>query len=192
MYTIYMNPNEVLNTLKTKLNGVTEHFNEEIKKLRTGRAHPSMVENVIAEAYGTPMPLVQLATITTPEAQLIQISPFDPSNIAAITQAIRANETLGFNPVDDGRVVRIQIPPLTEERRKQIVKQLNEKQEEAFIGMRKSRHEALDSVSKAKKDKEIGEDDAKRVEKEIEEQINTCKVSLESAASQKEQEILKV
>jgi len=187
-----MNPNEVINQLKTKLNNVTDHFNEETKKLRTGRAHPSMVEGVIAEAYGTPMPLVQLATITTPEAQLIQISPFDPSNISAITQAIRANETLGFNPVDDGRVVRIQVPPLTEERRKQIVKQLNEKQEEANIGIRKARHEALDIVSKAKKDKTIGEDDAKRIEKDVEDQINACKASIEQSSIAKEQEILKV
>ncbi len=187
-----MNPNELLNTLKTKLSSVNEHFSEEIKKLRTGRAHPSMVEDVVAEAYGTPMPLVQLATITTPEPQLIQISPFDPSNIAAITQAIRSNEALGFNPVDDGRVVRIQIPSLTEERRKQIVKQLNEKQEEAFIGMRKARHEAFDSIAKAKKDKEIGEDDAKRIEKDVEEQVNSTRISIESHAKLKEQEILKV
>ena len=74
-----MNPNEVLNQLKTKLKAVREHYDEEIKKLRTGRAHPSMVENIMAEAYGTPMPLLQLATITTPEPQLIQISPFDPT-----------------------------------------------------------------------------------------------------------------
>lgn len=192
MYTINMNPNEVINQLKTKLAAVTERFSEESKKLRTGRAHPSMVEGVIAEAYGTPMPLVQLATITTPEAQLIQISPFDPSNIQAITQAIRANESLGFNPVDDGRVVRIQVPPLTEERRKQIVKQLSEKQEEAFIGMRKARHEAIDIVSKAKKDKTIGEDDAKRLEKDIEDLITSCKNSIESTSKAKEQEILKI
>ncbi|MCA9345949.1 ribosome recycling factor [Candidatus Saccharibacteria bacterium] len=187
-----MNPNEVLNQLKTKLKAVREHFDEEIKKLRTGRAHPNMVENIMAEAYGTPMPLLQLATITTPEPQLIQISPFDPSNIQAIAQAIRTNESLGFNPVDDGRVVRIQIPPLTEERRLQIVKQLGEKQEEAFIGMRKARHDAIDLVDKAKKDKQIGEDDAKRIEKDIEEEINSCKTDIESASKLKEQEILKV
>ena len=182
----------VLSQLKSDAAKVQTHFEEEIKKLRTGRAHPSMVEDVVAEAYGTPMPLKQLATITTPEAQLIQISPFDPSTIASITQAIRANEALGFNPVDDGRVVRIQVPALTEERRVQIAKQLGEKQEEAFIGLRKARHEALDTVSKAQKDKEIGEDDAKRIEKQIDDAINSAKSSIEATSKAKEQEILKV
>ena len=182
----------VLSQLKSDATKVQTHFEEEIKKLRTGRAHPSMVEDVVAEAYGTPMPLKQLATITTPEAQLIQISPFDPSTIASITQAIRANEALGFNPVDDGRIVRIQVPALTEERRVQIAKQLGEKQEEAFIGLRKARHEALDTVSKAQKDKEIGEDDAKRIEKQIDDAINSAKSSIEATSKAKEQEILKV
>lgn len=183
---------EVISQLTVDLEKARTHFDEECKKLRTGRAHPSMVEDVIAEAYGTPMPLKQLATITTPEAQLIQISPFDPSTIAAITQAIRSNESLGFNPVDDGRVVRIQVPSLTEERRKQIVKQLGEKLEEAFIGMRKARHSALDVIGQAKKDKSLGEDDAKRLEKQVDDAVNATKASLEQASKAKEQEILKV
>jgi ribosome recycling factor len=151
-----------------------------------------MVESVMAEAYGTPMPLIQLATITTPEPQLIQISPFDPTNIEAISAAIRNNESLGLNPNDDGRVVRIQIPPLTEERRLQIVKQLGEKQEDAFISMRKARHAAFDTIGKAKKDKTIGEDDAKRLENEADEKVNACKSAIESLSKAKEQEILKV
>lgn len=183
---------DVLSQVKSDVEKVQAHFEEELKKLRTGRAHPSMVEDIIAEAYGTPMPLKQLATITTPEAQLIQISPFDPSNIQAIAQAIRSNESLGFNPVDDGRLVRVQVPALTEERRLQIVKQLGEKQEEAFIGLRKSRHDALDVIDKAKKDKIIGEDDAKRQEKQVDDAINAAKASIESTAKNKEQEILKV
>lgn len=104
---------EVIAQLTIDLDKAKLHFEDECKKLRTGRAHPSMVEDIIAEAYGANMPLKQLATITTPEAQLIQISPFDPSTISAITQAIRANESLGFNPVDDGRIVRVQVPSLT-------------------------------------------------------------------------------
>ncbi len=187
-----MNDKDIMTQLASDVSKVQNHFEEELKKLRTGRAHPSMVEGVMAEAYGTPMPLVQLATITTPEPQLIQISPFDPSNIAAITQAIRANESLGFNPADDGRVIRIQIPPLTEERRIQIVKQLGEKKEEAFVSLRKSRHEAMDVVDKAKKDKTIGEDDAKRQQKDIDDAINAAKNTLEAIAKSKEQDILKV
>ncbi len=187
-----MNDKDIMSQLANDIQKVQNHFEEELKKLRTGRAHPSMVEGIIAEAYGTPMPLVQLATITTPEPQLIQISPFDPSNIASITQAIRANESLGFNPADDGRVIRIQIPPLTEERRLQIVKQLNEKKEEAMVSLRKSRHEAMDIIDKAKKDKTIGEDDAKRQQKEVDDMVNSAKTNLENSANVKEQDILKV
>ncbi len=187
-----MNEKDVTDQLQAKVNQAKEHFSSELNKLRTGRAHPSMVEGVIAEAYGTPMPLVQLATITTPEPQLIQISPFDPTNIAAISTAIRNNQTLGFNPVDDGRVVRIQIPPLTEERRLQIVKQLNEKLEEANISLRKARHDAIDSINAAKKDKSIGEDDAKRLQKTVDDMLNDAKSGLEQLASVKQTEILKV
>ncbi|MCA9323776.1 ribosome recycling factor [Candidatus Saccharibacteria bacterium] len=187
-----MNDKEVMAQLSEDTQKVVAHFEDELKKLRTGRAHPSMVEDLIAEAYGTPMPLKQLATITTPEPQLIQISPFDPSNVAAIAQSIRANESLGFNPVDDGRVVRIQIPPLNEERRMQIVKQLGEKKEEAFVSLRKSRHEAMDVIDKAKKDKAIGEDDAKRQQQDVDAKINDTKASIEQISKTKEQDIMKV
>jgi ribosome recycling factor len=183
---------EVIEQLTMDLELSMEHFEAELKKLRTGRAHPSMVEDIMAEAYGTPMALKALATVSTPEAQLIQISPFDPSNISSIAQAIRANESLGFNPVDDGRVIRIQIPPLTEERRHQIVKLLNAKQEEANISLRKARHEAMATVDKAKKDKSIGEDDANRIQKQIDESVNKTKSEIESAGKTKEAEILKV
>lgn len=187
-----MDDKDVISQLTSDIEKVQGHFEDELKKLRTGRAHPSMVEDVVAEAYGTPMPLKQLATITTPEPQLIQISPFDPSNIAGITQAIRANEGLGFNPVDDGRVVRIQIPPLTEERRLQIVKQLGGKQEEALISLRKARHDVFDVVDKAKKDKVIGEDEAKRLGKQLDDLVNAAKTTIETTSKNKEQEILKV
>jgi len=187
-----VNDADVMNFLKSELAKVETHFNEEIKKLRTGRAHPSMVEDVTAEAYGTSMQLKQLATITTPEPQLIQIAPFDPATISSIAQAIRQNQMLGFNPVDDGRVIRVQIPPLTTERRAQIVKQLNEKMEEAHIGIRKARHDAMDVVSHAKKEKTLGEDDAKRQQKQIDERVNNAKQAIERAAAQKEQEIMTV
>jgi ribosome recycling factor len=187
-----LNDKDVTTELKTKLSAVQDHFNNELKKLRTGRSHPSMVEDVMVEAYGVMTPLKQLATITTPESQLIQINPFDPTTVAAISTAIRNNQTLGFNPVDDGRVVRIQVPSLTTERRQMIVKQLGEKQEEANIGIRKARHDAMDTVDKAKKAKEIGEDDAKRVQNEVDVQVNATKADIESASKAKEAEILTV
>lgn len=183
---------EVIADLKDKCKLSEAHFEQEVGKLRTGRAHPSMVDEVSAEAYGAAMPLKQLATITTPEAQLIQISPFDPSTINAIATAIRNNQSLGFNPVDDGRVIRIQVPPLTTERRQQIVKQLGEKLEEAHIGLRKARHEAMDAIAAAKKNKTVGEDEAKRLQKEVDEQINAAKATVESRAKSKETEIMTV
>ncbi len=187
-----MNDKEVFSELKDKLSNTEEHFTGELKKLRTGRAQPSMVEDVMVDAYGVSTPLKQLATITTPEPQLIQISPFDPSTVADISNSIRNNQSLGFNPVDDGRLVRIQVPALTTERRQLIVKQLNEKVEEAQIGIRKARHEALDAIDKSKKAKEIGEDDAKRMQNDVDSQINDTKSSIESLSKAKEQEILKV
>jgi ribosome recycling factor len=93
-----MNPNDIVSSLKTKLSGVKTHFGDELKKLRTGRAHPSMLEGIVVMAYGSPMPLIQVATVTSPEPQLLQISPFDPSNLQAIASAIRDNQSLGLNP----------------------------------------------------------------------------------------------
>lgn len=167
-----------------------EHYLEELKKIRTGRAHPSMLDSVQIEAYGVTMPLNQVATVTTPEAQLIQISPFDPSNIQAIANAIRNNPSLGLNPSDDGRVVRVPIPALTEERRRDIAKQLGTKVEDCMIALRTIRREAFDAVNTAKKDKQIGEDDAKRLEKELDESMAKVKADVDVAAKTKEQEIM--
>ena len=183
---------EVIAELEMNLEMAKEHFGSELKKLRTGRAHPSMVDGVTAEVYESQMPLNQLATISTPEAQLIQISPFDVNNIEAICSAIRADQALGFNPVDDGRLIRIQIPPLTEERRIQIVKQLGQKQEEANITIRKARQDAMNTIDKAKKAKEIGEDEAVRMHKQVEESVNACKDSIGETSKTKESEIMKV
>jgi ribosome recycling factor len=187
-----MNDPTMKKELNDNLKSAKEHFAGEIAKLRTGRAHQSMVQDLRVEVYGAPTPLIQVATVTTPEPQLIQISPFDPSTMKDISESIRKNESLGFNPVDDGRIIRIQIPALTTERRQQIVKQLGEKQKEAMIGIRKARQEAMNTVSKAKKDKEIGEDEANRFEKDIESLIADAKTSIEEQAKEKETEILKV
>jgi ribosome recycling factor len=187
-----VNPNQIIDGAKAKLLAAEAHFAEELKKLRTGRAHPSMLDGVVVKAYGTPMSLKQTASVTAPEAQLLQITPFDPSNIAAISEAIRSDQSLGLNPMDDGRVVRVPIPPLTTERRQQIVKQLNEKAEEALITTRNIRHEALDEAKKAKSDKVIGEDDFARAEKQIDELMVKTKLEIEAQAKSKEQEIMTV
>jgi ribosome recycling factor len=119
-----MNPNQIIDDAKKKFQGAFEHFQSELKKVRTGRAHASMLDGVMVEAYGTQMPLNQVSNVTAPEAQLLQITPFDPSTIQAITSAIRDNPTLGLNPSDDGRIVRVPIPALNEERRREYVKVL--------------------------------------------------------------------
>lgn len=187
-----MNINDLSATTEQKFKQAFEHLEVELKKIRTGRANASMLDSVKVEAYGTPMPLNQLATISAPESQLLQISPFDPNNIQSITQAIRDNQALGFNPTDDGRIIRIPIPPLNEERRREIVKQLGVKAEEAMIRMRNIRHEAREIAEGAKKDKDIGEDEFARFEKQIDETMQKYKNLCESAVKAKEQEIMTV
>ncbi len=187
-----MNPNQLVEQTKIKLQNAAAHFQEELKKLRTGRAHPSMLDGVTVEAYGTQMPLIQVGSITTPETQLLQITPFDPSNLPAISTAIRNNQNLGLNPMDDGRVVRIQIPPLTEERRKDFVKILGGKVEDCMVSLRNIRHDAQKELDQAKKDRDIGEDEWSRTLKQIDEAMDNAKNDVESSAKAKETEILTV
>lgn len=187
-----MSPSQVVGEVKKKFSGAIEHFQEELKKLRTGRAHPSMLDSVMVEVYGSQMPLIQVGTVTVPEGQLLQITPFDPGNLQAITSAIRDNQSLGLNPMDDGRVVRIPIPPLTEERRREITKQVGAEHEECMIGLRNIRHDGLDAVDRAKKDKEIGEDEAKRLSTQIEDAMNSTKTEVDAIAKTKEREIMTV
>lgn len=187
-----MSPQQVLDEAKKKLSSATDHFEEELKKLRTGRATAGMLDGVMAEAYGSPMPLNQLATISAPEAQLLQITPFDPNNLQAITAAIRDNQSLGMNPADDGRVVRVPIPPLNEERRREITKQVKAKLEDCMIALRAIRHDTLNTFDQAKKDKDISEDEAKRLTNQVEELINSAKQTAEAHAGRKEKEIMTV
>ncbi len=187
-----MTPTQVVSEAEAKFKKAYEHFLEEIKKIRTGRAHPGMLDGVMVEAYGTPMPLNQVSTVTAPEAQLLQITPFDPNNLQAIVTAIRDNPSLGLNPSDDGRVVRVPIPALTEERRRDIVKTLGGKVEDAMIALRGVRHDALDTLSQAKKDKDISEDDAKRYTSQVEDLMNKQKTEIETSARAKEAEIMTV
>src|SRR3990167_11432115 len=131
-----MDTNQILGEARSKLDQATEHFKEELKKLRTGRAHPSMVDSVMVEAYGQSMPLKSVASITVPEPQQLQINPFDPNNLQPIADAIRNDKSLGLTPVDDGRVVRVNLPPMTPENRQDMVKLLHQKvrSEERRVG----------------------------------------------------------
>src|SRR3989344_1040820 len=162
-----MSPSQIIDQAKSKFQQAVSHFQDDLKKIRTGRAHTGMLDGVMVEAYGTPMPLIQVATISVPEPQQLQITPFDPSNLQAISTAIRDNQSLGLNPMDDGKVVRIQIPPLTEERRREYVKVLGAKAEDCMISMRNARHEAIKEAEEAKKSRAITEDDLNTVKKQL-------------------------
>jgi len=168
------------------------HFEDELKKIRTGRAHPAMLDGIFVEAYGSKMPLNQVANVTAPEPQLLQVSPFDPSTVQAVAEAIRNDQGLGFNPSDDGRVVRVPVPALTEDRRKQLVKLLGDKVEDCRIAIRNIRHDALKDA-KAKKDaKELSEDDLKRVEKILDGAVADKQLQIEAITKAKEREILTI
>jgi len=168
------------------------HFIEELKKVRTGRAHPGQLEGVKVEVYGMLTPLNQVSNITAPEAQTLQITPYDPSNISAICAAIRNDQSLGFNPSDDGRVIRVPVPALTEERRKLLVKQTSEKVEEARIALRNIRQDALKDAKRKKENKELSEDDVKRVEKIIDGIMAILNAKIDETFRLKEKDILTI
>ncbi len=172
-----------------KMNAVVERFQNEMKKVRTGRAHPDMISGVKVEAYGQFMPLNQVANITAADATLLVVTPFDPSNIQNISAAIRADQALGLNPADDGRVIRVPIPALTEERRKEIVKTASSKVEDAKVAIRKIRDDARKTM---KADAELGEDVKKRAEKEIDELTKEFTDKIDAEFKAKSDEIMKL
>ncbi len=185
-----MDSNQIVKSLNDKLGQSKLKFINDLKSLRTGRASVSMLDAVTVEAYDTTTPLNQLATISVVDATLLQITPYDPNNLENISSAIRNNQALGFNPSDDGRVVRVPVPALTEERRKEIAKQISQKLEETLVRERNLRHDALNSLDKLKKDKTISEDEYKRFEKQINDMISESKKEAESLANDKEKEVM--
>ncbi len=187
-----MTAQELIDDADLRFEEALEHFESASKKIRTGRAHPSMLDDIKIEAYGVTVPLNQAATVNAVEAQLIQITPFDPNNLQAIAEAIRNDQSLGLNPSDDGRVVRVPIPALNTERRQEIVKQLNEKVEDCNISLRNIRHDVLNELKKAVSDKDISQDDATRYEKQIEDAMAKIRSKVQELAGKKEQEIMAV
>lgn len=177
---------------QNRMQATLAHYEDELKKIRTGRAHPNMLDSVQVEAYGSQMPLNQVANVTVPEPQLLQVTPFDPSTLQKIATAIRNDQSLGMNPSDDGRVVRVPVPPLTEERRRQLVKLLGDEAEDTRIAMRNIRQDALKSAKAAKEAKQISEDDQKRVEKTIDGFMSDFSGRIDAATKAKEQEIMTI
>ena len=174
---------------RKKMEWVVERFKDEMKKVRTGRAHPDMLSGIKVETYGQFMPLNQVANVTVADATLLVITPFDPSNIQAIASAIRADQTLGLNPADDGRVIRVPIPPLTEERRKEIVKTASGKVEDAKKAIRNAREDARKAIKNAE---EMSEDIKKRAEKEIDELTKEFTDKIDAEFKMKSDEIMKI
>lgn len=174
---------------RKKMEEVINRFKDEMKKVRTGRAHPDMLSGVKAEVYGQYMPLNQVANITAADATLLVVTPFDPTNIQAIASAIRADQSLGLNPADDGRVIRVPIPALTEERRKEIVKNAAAKVENAKVAIRNVREDARKALKIAE---EMGEDVKKRAEKEIDDLTKEFNDKVDAEFKSKSEEIMKL
>jgi ribosome recycling factor len=174
---------------RKKMEAVVARFKEEMKKVCTGRAHPDMLSGISVEVYGQYMPLNQVANVTAGDATLLVITPFDPSNIQKIVAAIRTDQSLGLNPSDDGRVIRVPIPALTEERRKEIVKNASTKVEEAKVAIRNAREDARKAIKIAE---EMGEDTKKRAEKEIDELTKEFSNKVEAEFKTKSDEIMKL
>ncbi|MBP6042147.1 ribosome recycling factor [Candidatus Saccharibacteria bacterium] len=186
-----MSGNE-LSDANPRMQQAVEHFNDAMKRIRTGRASASILDAVSVEVYGQRTPLSHAATITTVDAQMLQITPFDPGNLTAISAAIRDDKSLGLNPADDGKVVRVPIPPLTEERRLEIVKQVGEKAEEAKITLRNIRHDILNSIKQEEKAGDASKDDVKDCENKLNKIIEEFNIKVDESAKLKEQEIMKV
>ena len=180
---------EVYVTLKTRMDKAVEDFRREMAATRTGRANVHMMDTVSVDYYGSQMPLNQIAQIHAPEPQLITVQPFDPSSLGAIEKAIRGAD-LGLNPMNDGKMIRVPVPPLTEERRKEMVKHLHRILEEHRTAIRNVRRDGNDSIKKAMKDKKIAEDDEKRALDEIQKLTDDEIKKMEEMSKTKEKEVL--
>ncbi|MDO5533083.1 MAG: ribosome recycling factor [Propionibacteriaceae bacterium] len=182
---------DILSTAEKKMKNTIEHAKEELGSIRTGRAHPAMFNKIMVDYYGSPTPLQQLATFQVPEARTVLISPFDRGSMNAIEKAIRDSD-LGVNPANDGQNVRIVLPQLTEDRRREYIKVAKNKAEEARVSVRANRRHAVDSIKKLEKDKEIGEDDARNGEKQLDTLTKKYEEQVNELLKAKEAELLEV
>lgn len=168
-----------------------EAIRHELATVRTGKASPALLDLVRVDAYGTTMPLNQLATISAPEPRLLVVSPFDPSQTAAIEKSLMASD-LGLTPSSDGKVIRLPVPPLTEERRKDLVRVTHKIAEEGRVAVRNIRHDANKRIQAAQKDGEISEDDMHRLLKEVQELTDRHVKAIDEMLERKEKEVMEV
>lgn len=180
---------EILKDAKERMKKAVKVIDDELKGIRTGRASPSILQGIKVEYYGTKIPINQVASITVPQPDLLVIHPWDKNALPEIEKAIRVSD-LGLNPSNDGNVIRIPIPPLTEERRKELVKLVRKLAEEGRVAIRNIRRDANEKVRKLKKDGEISEDDAMRLEKEIQKLTDEFIEKIDEILKHKEREIM--
>lgn len=177
--------------LKGRMDKAVDDFRREMAAVRTGRASVHMLDSVQVEYYGAPMPLNQIAQVHAPEAQLITVQPFDPSSLGNIEKAIRAGD-LGLNPMNDGKIIRVPVPPLTEERRRDMVKHLHKILEEHRTAIRNIRRDGNELIKKALKDKKITEDDERRSLEEIQRLTDDEIKKMEEMSRSKEKEVMEI
>ncbi len=185
------NVKQVESSAKSRMDKVLADLQHEMAGIRTGRASLSILDNIRVDYYGTPTPLNQVGTLHVPEPAMITIQPWDASQIGAIEKAIRGSD-LGLNPSNDGKLVRVPIPPLTEERRKEIVKRLHHVAEDHRVAMRNVRRDANEQLKKLLKDKTISEDEERRALEEVQKMTDGNITKLDQMAKTKEKEILEI
>lgn len=183
---------ELLQNAQPKMQKAFDFLAEELKTIRSGRANATLVEQVNVDVYGQPANLRQLASISTPDGKTIAISPWDPTNLEAIEKAIREDKDLGLNPQNDGKSIHINVPPLTAERREQMVKQVGEKVENCYITLRSIRHEVLNEAKSQSKEGVISEDEYHHLDKQLAAQIDDLRRRIEELAETKKQELREV
>lgn len=182
---------DVIIEMADKMEKSVDTFKNELSKVRTGRASISLLDGISVDAYGSPMPMNQVATMTIPESRMIAIQPWDPQMVPAIEKAIMKSN-LGLAPANDGKVIRLTIPQLTEERRKELVKQVRKVAEEFRVAIRNVRREAIDTLKQQKKDKYISEDDLFKLQDDAQKETDTYVKQIDIVTEHKEKEMMEV
>jgi ribosome recycling factor len=182
---------EILKDAENRMKSAIHSLEEHLSGLRTGRASPTLVEKLVVDYYGTPTPLYQMASISVPEALLIVIKPFDKSSLKDIEKAIN-NSDLHLNPSNDGAIIRLPLPPLTQERRRDLVKMVNHRLEEARVAVRNVRRHSIDDMREYEKESLISEDDSRLGQEQMQKLTDKYVETIESIGKRKEQEILAV
>ena len=181
----------VLRDAETKMSKSVDHFAAELTTIRTGRANPALIDKIMVPYYGTPTPLNQLAQISVPEPRLLVVSVYDKSQIGVVEKALRASEQ-GLNPASDGQVIRVPIPPLNEERRREYVKLVRQKAEEARVAIRNVRRDELHRIDQMQKAGEVAEDDSKRAHARLQKITEAQVEKVDALAGRKESEVMEV